>query len=245
MSFPPSSQPDPLSVREKIINAAAAFAAILVLGLLLRLFPLDGLTVPLLASMGASAFLLFVIPHSPMAQPWPLIGGHLGAALVAVVVGHFAGDAVLSAAAGVGASVLVMQLLRCLHPPAAATALAVALSDARLDAAALIEVGVPVIAGTLVLLLFALVVNNLLLGRRYPMRDSHHPHHEEFQAAHARDPLRLEEADIAWALEHMDGIVDASKQDLIDIYELALDHAIERKHSIPGQAKQQESAGQR
>ncbi len=234
MSPSPNFQTRLLPLRDKLINAAAAFAAILVIGLLLRLIPHDGLTVPLLASMGASAFLLFVVPHSPMAQPWPLIGGHLSAALVAVAIGHFAADDVIAAAGSVGASVLTMQLLRCLHPPAAATALAVALSDARIEPAALSTVAMPVLVGILVLLLFALVINNLLLGRRYPIRDTHHPHHEEFLTAHLRDGIRIEDADIAWALEQMDGIVDASREDLIDIYELALDHAIERRRAVPG-----------
>ena len=31
----------------------------------------------MLGSMGTATFLLFAAPHSPMAQPWPLLGGNL------------------------------------------------------------------------------------------------------------------------------------------------------------------------
>ncbi len=233
MLSPPAPPATPLSIRDKLYNAGAAFAAILVLGMMLQVFPLNGLAVPLLASMGASAFLLFVVPHSPMAQPWPVAGGHLSAALVAFALCQGIDDPVVSAAASVGASVLAMQLLGCLHPPASATALAVALADTRFDASAIELVALPVITGVLVLLLFALVVNNLLLGRRYPLRHSHHPHHAEFQITHVRDPLPIDEEDIAWALNHMDGIIDASKEDLIDIYELAIEHAQDRESAAP------------
>ena len=113
-----------LSLRQKFLDALAAALAILTLGLLLDWFPNDAYVLPLMASMGASAFLLFVLPHSPMAQPWPLLGGHLVAALAAMGFHYLIDDAVMVAAASVGASVLAMQILRCLHPPAAATALA-------------------------------------------------------------------------------------------------------------------------
>lgn len=38
----------------------------------------------LTASMGASAVMLFAVPHSPLTQPWPVIGGHTAAALIGV-----------------------------------------------------------------------------------------------------------------------------------------------------------------
>lgn len=224
MLSPIKSEADPLSPREKLVNAAGATVAILALGLLLDLLSHEDFVLPVMASMGASAFLLFVVPHSPMAQPWPLMAGHALAALIAAGCVHALGHPVLAAAAGVGGSILAMQFLRCLHPPAAATALAVALGNVQ-GAGALLVLACAVIGGTVILLGTAVAINNLLLGRRYPMKRSHHPHHAKFQEVHARDPLRLEEEDIEWALGQMDGIVDASREDLIDIYELALEHA--------------------
>lgn len=218
---------DPLSLREKLVNALAAALAMLTLGLLLQALPHEGIALPLMASMGASTFLLFVLPHSPMAQPWPLLGGHLLAGTIALTCGQTIDDTIPAVAASVGGAVMAMQLLRCLHPPAAATALAVAMVDGPLDAHALMSVSYSVLGGALLLLAIAVTINRLL-GRRYPMGHSHHPHHERFQREHARDPLRLEEEDITWALRQMDGIVAATEEDLMDVYELALERAMAR-----------------
>jgi CBS-domain-containing membrane protein len=71
-------------LREKLISSFTACFSILILLLVVQYVEL-GLPFKMLvlASMGASAFLLFVTPHSPMAQPWPVIAGHLVSALPA------------------------------------------------------------------------------------------------------------------------------------------------------------------
>jgi CBS-domain-containing membrane protein len=219
---------DPLTLREKLVNALAAALAMLSLGLLLRMLPHEGIALPLMASMGASTFLLFVLPHSPMAQPWPLLGGHLIAGTIALACGQTIDDTVLAVAASVGGAILAIQLLHCLHPPAAATALTVAMVEAPLDAHTLMSVTWSVLGGALLLLTIAVAINRVFLRRRYPMRHSHHPHHEQFQREHERDPLRIEEEDITWALGQMDGIVAATREDLMDVYELALERARDR-----------------
>jgi CBS-domain-containing membrane protein len=71
-------------------------------------------------SMGSSAVLLFSTPHSPLSQPWPLVGGHVLAATVGVACASFLGTGLLSAGLAVGIAVLVMQWTRSTHPPAGA-----------------------------------------------------------------------------------------------------------------------------
>jgi len=219
------SRIDPLSLKEKLINALAATFAIFVLGCALRILPHANFVLPLLASMGASAFLLFIVPHSPMAQPWPVIGGHLVSAIVAVTISHLTDNAIIAGACIVGGSILAMQLLHCLHPPGTATALA-AMAGTQLHNMEVQFIIYIVLGNAIIMLLMAYIINKLLLKRRYPMLKSHHPHHEEFQQTHSQDSLNLKIEDIQWALEQMDGIIDASEEDLIDIYELALDHAM-------------------
>ncbi|MDR2196052.1 MAG: hypothetical protein LBE50_05560, partial [Gallionellaceae bacterium] len=60
----------PLS--EKIRAGVAAFAGILLLGYALHFLSPPGYP-PLvtMVSMSAAAVLLYAVPHSPMAQPWP------------------------------------------------------------------------------------------------------------------------------------------------------------------------------
>lgn len=73
--------------------------------------------------MGASAVLLFAVPASPMAQPWPVIGGNVISALVGVVVAHVMPLSAISAGLAVGGAIALMSILRCLHPPGGAAAL--------------------------------------------------------------------------------------------------------------------------
>lgn len=221
---------DPLSLKEKVINALAATFAICILGLILKALPHKYFVIPLIASMGASAFLLFIVPHSPMAQPWPLLGGHLISAVVAVAISHTTNNTVIASACIVGASLLAMQIFNCLHPPGAATALAAMAGTLAQNIDVQIIVYI-VLGNAMVLLLLAYLINNLLLKRRYPMLKSHHPHHEQFQQNYPMNRLIIEITDIEWALGQMDGIVDVSEEDLIDIYELALEHYFDRNNS--------------
>ena len=77
----------------------------------------------LIAPMGASAILLFAVPASPLAQPWPVIGGHMVAALVGVTIAHLVGTPMLAAPLAVALSFGAMTIFRCVHPPSGAIAL--------------------------------------------------------------------------------------------------------------------------
>ena len=58
--------------------------------------------------MGASAFLLFVLPGSPMAQPRAVIGGSFIAALVGVASTSLIQETAVAAPVAVGVAILVM-----------------------------------------------------------------------------------------------------------------------------------------
>src|SRR5512143_1003016 len=76
------------------------------------------------ASMGASAVLLFAAPHGAMSQPWSVLGGHVVSALAGVASQHWLGnEPMLAASIAVALSIAAMYSLRCLHPPGGATAL--------------------------------------------------------------------------------------------------------------------------
>lgn len=76
-----------------------------------------------MASLGASSLLIFVLPSSPMAQPWAVIGGNVLSAIVGVTCNHLFDNPVLALPIAASTAILGMFLLRCLHPPAAAVAL--------------------------------------------------------------------------------------------------------------------------
>lgn len=211
--------------REMLFSVLGAFCAILLLGLEVKLGVENStLTLLMLASMGASTCLLFALPHSPLAQPWPMFGGHLVSALVGIACAQAIASPQLATAIAVAVSIAVMYYLRCLHPPSAGTAMIAVMGGTAIHAlgwgfAAVVALN----AGTILLL--ALAINNLIPGRRYPLRHTHHPHHQRFEQAAPDAGPKLTEADFGWALDQMDGVIAVSEEDLVDLYEFALEHA--------------------
>lgn len=112
-------------------RALACFGALLgvaATGLICALALGDNPHLPLLAApIGASALLLFAVPASPLAQPWPIIGGNTLSALVGLAVGHLVPEPAVAGGLAVALAIGVMSVTRCLHPPGGATALTAAL----------------------------------------------------------------------------------------------------------------------
>lgn len=117
----------------------------------------------LIASMGASALLVFVIPQSPMAQPWAVIAGNTLSALVGISCFRLFGDMLIALPLAVALSIFGMIILRCLHPPAAAVALIVVLGHIGHYRYAFF----PVMVDTVLLILTGVVYSNLT-GKTYP-----------------------------------------------------------------------------
>ena len=217
-------QPSRIPLREKFIAANTAGAAIFCLLMLVDYIDLGlPFKILVLASMGATAFLLFVAPHSPLAQPWPVIGGHVISAFIGVACANSISGAPLATAVAVFLSVLMMYQMHCLHPPSAATAMIAVLGGPEVHAMGWQFCYEVVAINAVVMVLLALVLNNLVRGRQYPMRHLHHAHHAQF-SQHAQF-AKLNEQDFAWALSQMDGYIDVNEEDLVDLYEFALAHA--------------------
>jgi CBS-domain-containing membrane protein len=123
----------------------------------------------LLGSFGASAVLVYAAIHSPMAQPRNLVGGHMLSGLMGVLSYQLWGATPwLAAGLGVSGAIAVMLLTRTVHPPGGATALLAVIGGPKLHALGYWYVLVPAGAGACLLLLVALVVNNLARHRQYP-----------------------------------------------------------------------------
>lgn len=123
----------------------------------------------MMGSLGASAVLLYGAPRSPLAQPRNVIGGHVLSALVGVscwMVLHAVPW--LAAAMAVSVSLALMHATRTLHPPGGATALIAVIGSREVHELGYLFVLVPGTLGPLVLLVVALVVNNIPASRRYP-----------------------------------------------------------------------------
>lgn len=125
----------------------------------------------LIGSFGASAVLVFGAIESPFSQPRNLIGGHLISAIVGVLVAKvFPSSIWLAAPLAVSLAILLMQITKTLHPPGGATALIAVIGSAQIQSLGFWYVISPVLSGALILMLVALVCNNMTRARKYPVK---------------------------------------------------------------------------
>jgi CBS-domain-containing membrane protein len=158
-----------VSDREVFWSWCGAFVAIAAIGLVHQHF-FDGTPhILMVSSFGASAVLLFGAPRSPLAQPRNLIGGHVLSALIGVAAFKLLGGQIWLAEAGaVATAVALMHLTRTLHPPGGATALLAVIGGEQIQNLGFLFALVPVAFGAFILLIVALLFNNLPRTRRYP-----------------------------------------------------------------------------
>ena len=213
-------------VKEKVISAFASIIAILLVMLTSQIF-LQPHDLPwVVASMGASAVLLFAVPQGPLSQPWPFIGGHLISAFVGVTVVLWVDDIILASCLAVSLAIFFMYLTGSLHPPGGATALTVVVGGSSIQSLGYQYLITPVGINLLVMLLWALIINNLLSNRSYPngIRELLSLNYENQIAEIKPDGLNIGKDDLHAALKEMNVFVDVSEQDLNKIFHLSVSH---------------------
>lgn len=219
-----------VSTAEKLRAALSAFAAILAVGFLSVQFLQGTGLLLLVASIGASAVLLFAVPHSPLTQPWPLVGGTMISAFIGVSCAQLIPDPWLASATAVALSIFVMHLTHSLHPPGGAISLMAVLGGEGVRAQGYGFVLAPVGLNVLLVLGAALILNNLLPGHRYPARpvsrlDRKHRHRDLTPLSR----LGLDRDDLRGALRDFDIYLDISEDDLVRVFDRAGTHAFRRK----------------
>jgi CBS-domain-containing membrane protein len=123
----------------------------------------------IIGSFGASAVLIYGAIKSPLAQPRNLIGGHILSACIGVSAWKLLFFSPwLAAALAVSVSIAAMHLTKTLHPPGGATALIAVIGGPKIHHLGYWYVLMPVAAGACIMLMVALMVNNLAPTRRYP-----------------------------------------------------------------------------
>jgi len=209
--------------REKWISAIGGFIAIFAtLWVSAHYLDQPG-AVLLVASMGASAVLLFAVPHGALSQPWPLIGGHFVSVVLGVLCARFIPNQLVAAPLSVGIAIGAMYYLRCLHPPGGASALSAVIGGASVHELGFQYVLTPVMLNAAVMLLIALVWNNLFAWRRYPAYFKKQPA-ERSKKSDAY--IQLNHADFEYALREIGSYIDITEQDLTRIYKLAVKHGL-------------------
>jgi CBS domain-containing membrane protein len=171
----------------------------------------------LAAPIGASAVLLFAVPTSPLAQPWPIVGGNIVSLLVGVAVAHVLGHGAFAAGLAVGLAILAMSVLRCLHAPGGGTALLPVLGGPAILAHGYAFAFVPVGLNAVLLVAVGLIFHRFS-GHSYPHK-----------AAPVAGRPRLLAEDIDAALAETGEAFDVSVEDLQALLERAERHAEARR----------------
>jgi len=171
----------------------------------------------LLAPVGASAVLVFTVPASPLAQPWPVIGGCAISAAIGFGFGHLIGFQPAAAALAVSAAIAAMTVTRTLHPPGGAAALTAVISvHGGTDAGPLFPL-VAIALDSVAVVLLAVAFHRLVTHHSYP-------HVAREVARHVPDPMlpavarrRFEPEDVDAVLARIGDSFDISREDLESI----------------------------
>jgi len=183
--------------------------------------PLAAADLPLIvAPMGASAVLIFAVPASPLAQPWPVVGGNTISALVGVAVFQHVADPMLAAGLSVGLAILAMSAFRCLHPPGGAAALTAVIGSQGIHAAGYAFAFAPVALNSIALVSLAMFFHRVS-GHSYPHVAAPMPMQPHAVGLHLEDIDR--------ALADLPDSFDISREDLDILLSRAEAHALARR----------------
>ncbi|WP_318609068.1 HPP family protein [Mesorhizobium sp. BAC0120] len=168
----------------------------------------------IVAPMGASAVLVFAIPASPLAQPWPVIGGNAISALVGVMVAKLVGEPLLAAALAVSLAIAAMSFTRSLHPPGGAAALTAVIGGQSVASLGFLFPFAPVALNAAVLVAMGIGFHNLA-RRQYPHFAAPAPVNTHL-TADVPSQLRVgfREADVDAALSTLGETFDIDRGDL-------------------------------
>lgn len=179
----------------------------------------------ILPSMGASAVLLFAVPHGTLSQPWPLFGGHMLSAIIGVTCALLLGNIYLSAALAVGLAIGVMHLFRCVHPPGGATALAAVIGGESIRSLGYGFLVFPTLINCAIIFITAMIFNNVFAWRRYPSslmhyeRSTNNPETKQIKIHHIQQAMEtlnevidIEPEQIKYIVDKADEIMRSEKQ---------------------------------
>ncbi|OWQ97304.1 HPP family protein [Sphingopyxis bauzanensis] len=203
---------------DRVIACLGAFAAIAGVAGASAVLLASMSSIWLVAPIGASAVLVFAVPASPLAQPWPVIGGNMLSALVGVAVAQVVSSPEVAAALAVALAIALMSLTRSLHPPGGAAALTAVIGESAIHA---LGWGFPflIVGLNSLLLVIAAMAFHRLSGHSYP-----HRIRPSLMDTSTEDRSPLDAEDIEAVLSDIGESFDIAPDDLV-----AIVRAVERR----------------
>ena len=119
----------------------------------------------LIASFGSTMVLLYGYPESPFAQPKNIFFGHLITSIVGIaclILIPLPLYILLPVSVGLGVSLMIF--FNVTHPPAGGNPIIVIMGSVSLD-----YIINPIISGTIIVLIFGVILNRLILKKKYPL----------------------------------------------------------------------------
>ncbi len=164
-----TTSPPRVSISEVIWSWIGSFLGIAAVGIMHFSFLSNSDMIMIIGSFGASAVLIYGAIKSPLAQPRNLVGGHVISAVIGVASFQILGGQMwLASAVAVATAIAVMHLTKTLHPPGGASALIAVTGSDQIHALGYLYALIPAGSGALIMLVVALVVNNIPKSRYYP-----------------------------------------------------------------------------
>lgn len=136
---------------ESVLSGIGAIIALSFIGLIAE----EAGTMMIIAPFGATAVLLFSLPSSPVSKPLNILSGYLIASIIGAIILTYSDGTWLYIGIGLGTSIMLMQLLKVLHPPAGATYLIVTQGALTIHSIA------PVFIGLLLLMIMGIGINKI------------------------------------------------------------------------------------
>ena len=154
-----------MKIRKNLEPIVSGISAAIVISIL-AFFTLEtSAGVWLMFSFGATVFIVFVLYDLETAQPKNIFFGHLISIIVGIIINETIGLSFYSLGLSVVVAVILMVYFKVMHPPAASNPLAALFMDLSFD-----YILFPVIAGTIVIILSSILINKIILKRKYPKR---------------------------------------------------------------------------
>lgn len=204
-----------VSLLEKLVATLGEVIAIFAVFLFSRMVLPPTAVAGVIGSMGATAVLLFAVPHGPLSQPWALLGGHLISAFIGVTCAVMISDLALATSLAVGVAIRAMYQFKCIHPPGGATAFIAVMGGEAIRDLGYVYVLCPVLLNAGVMFALAVIVNYPFSWRRYPAAWIQ----RKSQKSVTTTNQTVSHDEIVRAVQSLDSFVDVSEDDLIYLIE--------------------------